>query len=57
MLLNATYNGNKVLLNTDYIVDVWNEDGTWKAYTLDNERGCYVIEDAELKKWLKESKE
>lgn len=57
MLINATYNGNKVLLNSDYIVDIWEQNEGWAVYTLDNDSGCYLIEDAEMQRLLKADKE
>ena len=52
MVLKATYEGKKCLLNADYIVDIWEENGKYIAYTLDNERAGYEIEKSELHKWL-----
>ena len=53
MLIKAKYDGKTVLLNTAYIVDVWDIDKPIvSAYVLDGERGEYKVEQSELQKWL-----
>lgn len=53
MLINAKYDGNKVLLNTNYIIDVWDIDKPFcKAYVCDSERGEYTVSQDELNKWI-----
>ena len=53
MIIQASYDGKKILLNTDYIVDVWDIDKpVVSAYVLDDERGEYKIEQKELQKWI-----
>ncbi len=39
-------------VNMDYVIDVFQSRGTTvKAYTFDNERGAYLIDQAEFEKW------
>ena len=53
MLIKAKYDGNKVLLNTDYIIDVWDIDKPFcKAYVCDSERGEYTISQSDLQKLI-----
>lgn len=53
MLIKAKCNGEKVLLNTDYIVDIWETDKlVCKAYVCDCDRTEYIIEQSELQKLL-----
>lgn len=55
MFIKALYNGEKVLLNTDYIVDIWNYNNLYaEVYTLDDNRGAYKVNKNELKKLLEE---
>ena len=55
MFIKALYNGEKVLLNTDYIVDIWNYNNLYaEVYTLDDDRGAYKVNKNELKKLLEE---
>lgn len=55
MFIKALYNGESVLLNTDYIVDIWRYNDLYAhAYTLDNDRDAYKINKHELKKLLEE---
>ncbi len=55
MFIEAMYNGNDVLLNTDYIVDIWNYNDLYaEAYVLDDERRAYKIPKVELERFLKE---
>ena len=55
MFIKALYNGEKVLLNTDYIVDIWNYNNLYaEVYTLDDDRGAYKVNNNELKKLLEE---
>ncbi len=57
MFIKALYDGEKVLLNTDYIVDIWNyKDLYADAYVLDDDRCAYRINKMELKRFL-EAKE
>lgn len=54
MLIKAKYDGQKVWLNTNYIVDVWDiNKSIVSAYVLDEYRGEYKVEQAELQKWLR----
>lgn len=55
MFIKTLYNGESVLLNTDYIVDIWNYNNLYaEAYTLDDDRGAYKVNKHELKKLLEE---
>lgn len=55
MFIKALYNGEEVLLNTDYIVDIWNYNNLYaEVYTLDDDRGAYKVNKNELKKLLEE---
>ena len=55
MFIKAMYNGNDVLLNTDYIVDIWDYNDLYaEAYVLDDERCAYKIPKVELERFLKE---
>ncbi len=55
MFIKALYNGESVLLNTDYIVDIWNYNNLYaEVYTLDVDRGAYKVNKNELKKLLEE---
>lgn len=57
MLIKAEYNGEECLLNTDYIVDIFNADKfIVEAYTLDIDRDCYRITQAELQRWISEER-
>lgn len=54
MLIRAKYDGHEVLLNTNYIVDVWDiNKPIVSAYVLDDQRGEYKVEQSELQKWIK----
>ncbi len=54
MLIKAMYNGNDVLLNADYIVDIWNYNELYAdAYVLDDDRCAYKIPKVELERFLK----
>lgn len=50
MYIKAFYEDDQVILNTDFIVDIFRVDGENIAYTLDNERGGYTISDEDVKK-------
>ena len=53
MFIKAMYNGNNVLLNSDYIVDIWNYDTAFAdAYVLDDDRSAYKVNKKELHKIL-----
>lgn len=52
--IKAMYNGNDVLLNTDYIVDIWNYDELYAdVYLLDDMRSAYKVPKVELDRFLK----
>lgn len=52
--IKAMYNGNDVLLNTDYIVDIWNYDELYaEVYLLDDMRSAYKVPKVELDRFLK----
>lgn len=54
MLIHAKYDGQNVLLNTNYVVDVWNIDKPIvSAYVLDDQRGEYKVEQLEFQKWIR----
>ena len=55
MLIKATYNNEECLLNTDYIVDIFNAD-KWVAdvYVLDIDRDAYKVKQSEIQKLLHE---
>jgi len=54
MIIRALYDNKPCFVNTDYIVDVFQEDfNSYIAYTLDNEREGYVIGKEDFEKWLK----
>ena len=55
MFIKATYNNEECLLNTDYIVDIFNAD-KWVAdvYVLDIDRDCYKVKQSEIQKLLHE---
>lgn len=56
MFIKAMYNGNSVLLNSDYIVDIWNFDQIFAdAYVLDDDRSAYKINKKELQRLLRAS--
>ena len=52
--IKAMYDGNDVLLNTDYIVDIWNYDELYAdVYLLDDMRSAYKVPKVELDRFLK----
>lgn len=52
--IKAMYNGNDVLLNTDYIVDIWNYDELYAdVFLLDDVRRAYKVPKVELDRFLK----
>ena len=55
MFIKATFNNAECLLNTDYIVDIFNAD-KWVAdvYVLDIDRDCYKVKQSEIQKLLHE---
>jgi hypothetical protein len=55
MFIKATFNNAECLLNTDYIVDIFNAD-KWvvDVYVLDIDRGCYKVKQSEIQKLLHE---
>ena len=56
MLIKAKYDGEPCLLNTDYVVDVFNADKLLAdVYVLDPDRGGYKVEQSEIQRWLKEN--
>ena len=57
MIIKASYDKKPCFLNTDYILDVFEDDGKYKAYTLDVERDGYEIEPEEFKKWISKTNE
>ena len=55
MFIEATYDGEKCLLNTDYIVDIFDADSfSPKVFVLDVDRLPYRIKQEDLKKVLEE---
>ena len=58
MFIKATYNNEECLLNTDYIVDIFNAD-KWVAdvYVLDIDRDCYKVKQSEIQRLLTERSE
>lgn len=53
MIIPALYENQKVFLNTDYIVDIWDIDKPFvSAYVLDSERQGYRIEQKDFQKWI-----
>ena len=56
MIIKAKYDGIPCLLNTDYVVDVFNADKMIAdVYVLDPDRGGYKVEQTEIQRWIKES--
>jgi hypothetical protein len=55
MFIKATFNNAECLLNTDYIVDIFNAD-KWvvDVYVLDIDRGAYKVKQSEIQKLLHE---
>ena len=44
MFIKAMYEGEDVLLNTDYIVDIWHYDGLYAdVFLLDYVRSAYKV--------------
>ena len=55
MFIVATYEGEECLLNTAYIVDIFDTDKfVVKVYTLDYDRGAYKVTQEELRRMLME---
>lgn len=56
MFIKATYNNEECLLNTDYIVDIFNAD-KWVAdvYVLDVDRDAYKVKQSEIQKLLNDN--
>lgn len=53
MFIKAMYEGEDVLLNTDYIVDIWHYDGLYAdVYLLDDMRREYKVPKAELNRFI-----
>lgn len=53
MIIPAFYDNQKVFLNTNYIVDIWDIDKPFvSAYVLDSERQEYRIEQKDFQKWI-----
>lgn len=53
MIIPALYENQKVFLNTNYIVDIWDIDKPFvSAYVLDSERQEYRIEQKDFQKWI-----
>lgn len=53
MIIPAFYENQKVFLNTNYIVDIWDIDKPFvSAYVLDSERQGYRIEQKDFQKWI-----
>lgn len=53
MIIPALYENQKVFLNTDYIVDIWDIDKPFVlSYVLDSERQGYRIEQKDFQKWI-----
>lgn len=53
MIIPALYENQKVFLNTNYIVDIWDIDKPFvSAYVLDSERQGYRIEQKDFQKWI-----
>lgn len=54
MFIKAMYEGEDVLLNTDYIVDIWHYDRLYAdVYLLDDVRRAYKVTKAELERLTK----
>jgi len=53
MFIKATYNNEECLLNTDYIVDIFNAD-KWVAdvYVLDVDRDAYKVKQSEIQRLI-----
>lgn len=54
MIIPAFYDNNKVLLNTKYIIDIWEIDKPKVQAFVQGETGInkYEIEQMELQKWI-----
>ena len=58
MFIEATYGGEKCLLNADYIVDIFNADKMIAdVYVLDIDRDAYKVMQSEIKRLLTERSE
>lgn len=59
MIVKAIYmpTGKECYLNTDYIVDIFKENGWHIAYVLDDGRGGYFLDNATVKKLERGSEE
>ena len=55
--IKAIYDGEPCLLNMDYVMDIFPERNGYKAYTMDFDRGAYLINRIDFDKWQKENKE
>lgn len=54
MFIKAMYEGEDVLLNTDYIVDIWHYDRLYAdVYLLDDMRRAYKVPKVELERLIK----
>ena len=53
--IKAIYNRKPCLLNMDYVMDIFPNGEDYKAYTMDFDRGEYLIDKAEFDKWQKKS--
>ena len=58
MFIKATYDGAPCLLNSDYIVDIFNADKMIAdVYVLDIDRYSYKVSQSEIKRMLMEESE
>lgn len=53
--IKATYDRKPCLLNMDYVMDIFPDREDYKAYTMDFDRGEYMIDKAEFEKWQKKA--
>ncbi len=49
--IEAIYDEKPCLLNMDYVMDIFPVHDGYKAYTMDFDRGAYLINRNEFNKW------
>lgn len=51
MFIDSIYeaDNSRCLINTDFIVDIFRKKDKWIAYTFDNEREGYILQDNDVK--------
>ena len=51
--ISAKYDGQPCLLNMDYVMDIFPEENNYKAYTMDFDRGEYLIRGVDFDNWCR----